>query len=164
MTYTPLITGLFSLSLLAGCQSSQRAEVIRYDEFPSNYESNGPKNVADAQAAAGNRADATLRAAHFDGSTLNSLGQAKLASMLKSEKGNVHVAVYLDVPADTLTTRKAAVTGFLKDKGVEESQIALTDGANPNVGGTSASGLKALEKMGESKDAEGMSSSKTTVK
>jgi len=77
----------FALLVLASCQNKE------YQPDPSNVgffpedtgEVRKPVQFTDAMAAAGARADATLGKHHFDGPRLNSLGEEKLALMLKDE-------------------------------------------------------------------------------
>jgi hypothetical protein len=140
---------LLGLALLGGCQSHKATSVVRYDEFPKNYESHSTKDIAEAQVAVGNRNDATLRASHFDGNKLNSLGEAKLSSMLKADRYNSPVTVWVDVANDDVAAgRKSAVKAYLKTKGVPDNAVVLKDGPNPTAGsGMSARGLTALEEM-----------------
>ena len=128
----------FTLLVLASCQS-QNKEQQSLDPtltgfFPEDTgEVRKPTQFAEAMAAAGARADATLSKHHFDGAALNSLGEEKLALMLKDGAASSPLTVYLnlDQKAPMAQQREAAVTTFLKDKGLDEKQIAIVYGYNP---------------------------------
>ena len=139
-----------TVGILGGCQSGKDPQRVRYDEFPANYsQGQSVKAACDAQAAVGNRQDGTLRASHFDGAQLNSLGEAKIESMLKSGRSDSHLTLYVDLPDDqTRSTIKNSLKTYLKSLNLNESQLTLKDGPNPSAGsGMSARGLAAIEEM-----------------
>src|SRR5437867_1744243 len=74
----------------------------------------GPwKQFADAQAAAGAQADASLSSEHFTGGKLNTLGQEKLKMMMQG--GTLPAVVYLGTVDDaTANVRRQAIDDFLK--------------------------------------------------
>src|SRR4051794_21911591 len=82
---------------LASCTHTEEAlDPSLHGFFPDDVgESRKPAQFADAQAAAGARADAMLYKQHFDGGRLNSLGEAKLADMLKDDDAPTPMTVYL---------------------------------------------------------------------
>lgn len=128
----------FTLLVLASCQNKEQSSLdpTLTGFFPEDSgEVRKPTQFAEAMAASGARADATLSKHHFDGGALNSLGEEKLALMLKDGAAPAPLTVYLnlDQKAPTAQQREAAVTAFLKDKGLDEKQIALVYGYNPNA-------------------------------
>lgn len=120
-------------ALLAGCQSVPQNDVLHGEDFVAEGEPRIFQSFADAHAAAGARADATLRAAHFDAGALNSLGQDKLDRMLRDDDVCEPLIVYLDVPEDDdfRMEREEDVTAYLRDAGLRDSQIRLLSGHNP---------------------------------
>lgn len=149
------ILGGLLLALLpasAGCQGAQgetgrgvarpRGEAFRADDEPRSVH-----RFAHAQSAAGARHDATLRPDHFDGGTLNSLGQEKLELMLKDDEACDPLVVYVDVPpgpdSSGLAGRMESVKVYLKDRGLEDRQIQLEATANPSARGPAAPGIAA---------------------
>src|SRR4051794_18309148 len=91
---------LGAASGIAGChQPSPTADGrVRGDQFRPDGEVRATQRFADAQTAAGARADATLHPYHFDCLDLNSLGQRKLDLMLKDDDACAPIVVYLDLP------------------------------------------------------------------
>src|SRR5204863_9049296 len=100
------------------------------------------------QNASGAREDATLQAYHFDKGSLNSLGRAKLALMLDDDAANNPITIYLNVPAsdEFKSARQDAVVAYLKDQGLEESQIAFKAGTNPEMHHLASEGLTRMAK------------------
>ena len=66
--------------LTSGC-GGEGARPVAGEVFRPEGEVRSARQFPDVQAAAGARADATLRTAHFDRGDLNSLGQEKLDLM-----------------------------------------------------------------------------------
>lgn len=150
------------------------ARASRGDEFPAAGQPRAVDRLIDVQVAAGARSDATLYPHHFDAGELNSLGRQKLRSMLKDDDANEPLAIYLDLPraaaaagadddaakndddaapatgpaatdAATVTeSRRRAVTAFLADLGLPESQVRFHDGPNPYTGQPAEKALSAL--------------------
>ncbi|HEX2971971.1 MAG TPA: hypothetical protein VHP11_06540 [Tepidisphaeraceae bacterium] len=87
-----LLTGL-----IAGCTHERPAKA---DPFFPPHEQGVTASVLEAQAARGARMDATLYPAHFTASTLNTLGQAKLALILTDRADTLPLTIYLDLPAN----------------------------------------------------------------
>lgn len=117
--------------------------------FPDDVgESRKPAQFADAQAAAAARADAMLFKQHFDGPRLNSLGEAKLADMLKDDDSPTPMTVYLklDESSPLSKARQQSVVTYLKDLGLTENQITIAYGDNPASRSPAAPGLKAYNK------------------
>ncbi|MDB5318715.1 MAG: hypothetical protein JWN40_346 [Phycisphaerales bacterium] len=148
----------FLLLVLASCQNKDRSlDPTLTGFFPEDTgEVRKPNQFADAMAASGARSDGTLSRHHFDGAALNSLGEEKLALMLKDGAAPAPLTVYLnlDEKAAEAKGREASVVDFLKDKGLSERQIAVVYGYNP-AGWSPASGPLSKLKKTETGDAGG---------
>jgi hypothetical protein len=102
--------------------------------------------AAAVQADCGAQEDATLYAFHFTGGRLNSLGAAKLARLVPDDSGAA-VNVHLDLSDDELAAqRKEAVATYMRACGVEDAQLKLAMGPNPNLTAASATGLARLSR------------------
>jgi hypothetical protein len=129
----------------AGCQHRDR---VAGEDFRPDSELRAVQHFEQAQAAAGARADGTLRGYHFDCTDLNSLGQEKLGLMLKDDDSCSPIVVYLDVPADdSMDARQEAIAAYLKDHGVAANQFRVEKGANPNSFSPAALGLRGERKL-----------------
>ena len=105
----------------------------RSDAFPMFDDRPDVGRMMNAQAVVGARADATLRAHHFDGTQLNSLGRNKLALMLHREPADRPQPIYIDLPeADTLSgERRKTVERYLEAAGVDLASVEIK--AGPSV-------------------------------
>lgn len=146
--------GLFAAAALvvltAGCHhdDSQNSTVLLHGEVIPDHDSSAVWQIRNAQLAAGARQDATLYAVHFDEAGLNSLGQQKLDLMLADEQPAEPMIVYLDLPADAAADKdRASVAAFLKDRGLQDTQIALKDGPNPHTASSAADAMADLHAM-----------------
>ena len=130
-----------------GCHHSQTPDGrVHGDQFRPDGEVRSIQRFADAQTAAGARNDATLHAYHFDCLDLNSLGQHKLDAMLKDDDACAPIVVYLELPqgeGEGYDARRDSVAVYLKDRGLQESQIKLVAGPNVNDMHPTASALRA---------------------
>jgi hypothetical protein len=124
---------------LVGCQTDKSSMT----EFFPPEEEQAVRNVCEAQAASGARADATLQPFHFDEEKLNSLGEAKLDLMLKDDDAARPLVVYMNVPEkeSVYNLRRDAVTRYLEDRGVVNEQIKFEAGPNPNARSLAATHL-----------------------
>jgi hypothetical protein len=126
------------LLMLASCQTENQPgsmDPTLNGFFPEDTgEIRKHTQIADAMAAAGARADATLSKHHFDGGRLNSLGEDKLALMLRDDDRPEPMKVYLNIDdADAVSRqRQTAVIAFLKDQGLGDDQIKVAFGSNPD--------------------------------
>jgi hypothetical protein len=140
----------FTLLVLASCQNKEAPlDPSQVGFFPEDTgEARKPAQFAEAMAAAGARSDGTLSKHHFDGAGLNSLGEEKLALMLKDGAAPSPLTVYLnlDQKARNAQQREAAVTTYLKDKGLDEKQIAIVYGYNPSSWSPAADPLSKMKK------------------
>ena len=115
---------------------------------------------AQSQAASAAKSDAMLYDRSFDGTTLNSLGQVKLDLILKATAGGQPVVVYLVVPHDSLADRQASVTAYLKNAGIPDGLIKITEGPNTKMTTPTANTLTSIYKAdgtsftGEAADSE----------
>lgn len=128
--------GVLTIALAAGCQNQPPADVVEHGEdFTPNDTVRSSLDFVDAEAANAARLDATLRSYHFDSGQLNSLGQARLDSMLRNGNLPTPLVVYLDLHEEEATTAKSeqAVIAYLKDRGLTDDQIKLKSGPNPDV-------------------------------
>src|SRR5258705_5322571 len=140
----------FLLLVLASCQGKEKSlDPTLTGFFPEDTgEVRKPTQFAEAMAASGARSDATLSRHHFDGAALNSLGEEKLALMLKDGAAPAPLTVYLNVGQKDAeaTQREASVVNFLKDKGLGERQIAVVYGYNPAAWSPAADPLSKMKK------------------
>jgi hypothetical protein len=124
------------LATASGCstEKTDAAQVVHGEEFVP-YDAERPVyQFSTMQAANSARADATLRAYHFDGTALNSLGEERLDLILRNGDTPTPLTVYLDLPADDSRTQRRhnVVTAFLTDRGLSADQIVLKSGPNPD--------------------------------
>jgi hypothetical protein len=141
----------FALLCLASCEQ-HREEVL--DPTLENFFAEGsgeaakPGQFVDAMSAAGARADGTLSGHHFDGRRLNSLGEDKLARMMRDERSAEPMRVYLNLDErdGASRDRRAAALAFLKDGGLAESQVEIVFGRNPENWSPAARQLQNLSK------------------
>jgi hypothetical protein len=124
-----------------GCKEAHVHEAF----FPSLNESQA-RHALVAQAARGARVDATLYAMHFDGPSLNSLGQAKLNLMLEGGEGDSAIVVYLGMAEAEIAERRAAVEAYLAGTGLATSQFKTVAGVNPSETHVAADSLSRLKK------------------
>lgn len=137
--------------LTAGCRHNEAQSsnvIIHGEDFPGDNDSRAIWQIRNAQAAAGARQDATLYAVHFDQGGLNSLGQQKLDLMLSDEQSAEPVVIYLDLRSDSASDKdRQAVIAFLKDRGLQDSQIALKDGPNPHAAHSASDAVNQLNAL-----------------
>ena len=141
----PTISALAALALAAGCQHQPPQDKQHGDDFAPQGQARSVDQMTYAQAARGARADATLVQSHFDGDTLNTLGQQKLDLMLHDGQAADPLVVYLDVPQGTVDARRHSVVAYLADRGLNESQVRLESGPNPNSKSSAADAQAALK-------------------
>jgi len=139
------IWALAVMALSAGCQHQPPQAARHGEEFAPEQETRAVNNVTFAQAARGARADSTLYPAHFDGDTLNTLGQQKLDLMLHDGQAVEPMVVYLDVPQVSAEARRQSVVAYLTDRGLRENQIRVESGPNPNSRSSAADAQAALK-------------------
>lgn len=137
----------------AGCHHGAQATKLHAEKFAPDDEPHAVHNFAAAQAAAGDRADATLHGSHFNAQGVNSLGREKLDLMLRAEEAPQPLVVYLDLTSRAPVTADAArqsVGDYLKGRGLPESQIKLIDGPNPGTTHSASEAGTALKTLGQS--------------
>jgi hypothetical protein len=134
-----------------GCQSNtdkaaEQPRILHGEQFDPE-QSKSVANAADAQIAAGAKADGMLEADHFHGTKLNSLGESKLHLITKGTAATDPVVVYLDIPADGIAARKPAVVAYLKNnEHLTDARIKVVDGANPDDNTPTAYNLSQIYK------------------
>jgi hypothetical protein len=137
--------------LTAGCHNGnppRPAPLLHGEAFPADSDTRSVWDVRAAQAAAGARQDATLHAVHFDQAGLNSLGLQKLDLMLSDEQPTAPLIVYLDLSSDaSIDADRQAVAAYLRDRGLQDNQIAIRDGANPHAMSSAADAVTNLHAM-----------------
>jgi hypothetical protein len=138
-----------ALLFLGGCHDVQ-GQMDRDragDAFSPEGDTRDYRRAMIAQEAAAARKDGMLYAYHFDGDRLNSLGQSKLALMMRANDQAFPLVVYLNVPNDAhLQARQDAVRTYLTDAGLRREQLAFETGANPNVTSSAAQNLQRYTK------------------
>jgi uncharacterized membrane protein YgcG len=119
------------------------------------------QRIAHVQAASGARADATLEPYHFDKGELNSLGREKLSLMLDDDAANNPMTIYLNVPTDDefKAARQDAVVAYLKEQGLEETQVSFKQGTNPDSQFQAGETLTRMDKTETGTSGSGASSS-----
>ena len=129
----------------AGCQSGKddAPEGRAAEDFLRDDETSAVTRIADRQAAAGARTDASLRAYHFTGAGLNSLGREKLDFIL-ADRGpgdgdaDSELVLYVDLEGDAANrqhadARRASVSEYLTSHGgLAEGEFRLESGHNPH--------------------------------
>jgi type IV pilus biogenesis protein CpaD/CtpE len=130
-------------ALAGGCQdpNMQRGETFDDNDHPAPI-----GLIAESQAAAGAKQDATLYDRHFRGDRLDPLGQSKLDLMLKGTANGDPVQVFLDMPDDQAAARRAAVAAYLQQAGVPAERIELATGPNPHCTTPTAYNLSTVYK------------------
>ncbi len=129
------------MAVVAGCEEN-KGENGTSSFFPEYDAPRTTKKLYEAQQAAGDRADSNLDTAHFDREELNSLGLAKLDSMLKDDDSSNPLVVYMNMPQDaSMSGRQKAVGRYLKDHGLKDSQVKFVVGPNPDSKGRSDEAL-----------------------
>ena len=136
------------LLVMSGCESNGHATKKRPDDsFLPEDDTRSYRRFAIAQEAAGARHDGMLYEYHFDGDRLNSLGEHKLAAMLKDNEHAFPVMVYLNFPeAEHQKLRQEAVSIFLLDCGLKDTQMQFAQGPNPHAASSGAHNLARLSK------------------
>jgi len=137
------------LALFAGCRQEDQSGVGANDEFfPAEGPNRPYQQFQTAQAAAGARHDAMLYDYHFNGPSVNSLGQQKLTLMAHAEDVPFPVVVYMVMPHDALAAdRSESVRRFMKDVGLLDSQVEIRYGPNPDASNPAGPAIDALTKQ-----------------
>lgn len=123
-----IAAALALVAATSGCHPDyQHGEAFADADATRHIERFGQVEVAHAS-----RQDATLRAYHFDGAMLNTLGQERLDQMVIDGDVASTLVLYMDVPEDAeLAGRQQAVSAYLKDRGLKDEQIRIENGPNP---------------------------------
>jgi hypothetical protein len=153
-TTTNLTIGLLALAALVGCQQEEKAhldtEIGRDWKEPFFEEESAPRatsSILDTQRARGAAGDGYLYASHFDGSKVNSLGEAKIDAIMDGTPAGEPVVVRLNLPegAETNAAREEAVVAYLGERGLEADRIQVSTGLGDSRHLASISAIGAYE-------------------
>lgn len=131
----------------AGCNGNHESgqQLSHGEQFIAEGTPRSVDKFANTQIASGARSDGMLQPCHFDGNQLNSLGREKLRAMLKDDDACEPLTVYVNTPGTGETkARREAVTAFLMDEGLLETQIQLKQGVNPASVTSAARAMRAF--------------------
>jgi uncharacterized membrane protein YgcG len=150
------------LALLSGCTpDSNNNSCGQPDDFFPAPGAAPVKPFADASVSAGAAEDPTLYGCHFDGTTLNSLGEQKLGLIAAGNNAAKPVTVYVDVRHDDTSADREAVFAYLRGRGVAADRIDVIAGPNPSAGSLAAEHISRLSKT-ESTESSGGSGGSTS--
>ena len=118
-------------------------------EFPADNAIRSPRRFAEVQRANGARNDGNLYEVHFTDDAVNSLGRAKLESMISDDETVRPVTIHMIALKDMSVTvrRMESVTAYLKDAGLTDAQIKFETGLKPGNYHPAAPELANLQKM-----------------
>jgi hypothetical protein len=141
------IATVLPLAVGFGCAGKGQANSTEF--FPVE-ETASVQRFQDVQIANGANEDATLYPQHFTNGQLNGLGEAKLDAMCKAEDACTQVTVFVVPPTNAddkaIQDRHNAVVTFFKARGLNDGQIRVERGFNPDVHGMARDGLAKLNK------------------
>lgn len=150
--------------LATGCQGEHTDPNY---EFPDAGKMRSYQQMANVQRSAGARADGNLYTYHFTDDSLNSLGRAKVDSMIRNDETVGPVTIYLASSAENAVNmrRIESITAYLKDNGLTESQMRFETGANAATYHAAAPDLANLSKTdsGTAPGAEGAVADEPTM-
>lgn len=142
-----LVTIFLGAAMIGGCQTNKphlaectcpepdHAEIEKGQAFFSEDREQAPavRSIFDRQIDNGAAADGMLRAAHFDGDTVNSLGTEKLDAIIRGTAADRPIIVHLDLPGsgEQAAGEQQAVVAYLLDKGIAEERLEIQTGDNP---------------------------------
>ena len=118
------------LAALAACGCAEHTQPSM--DFPDEGTVRPHQRMAEIQRSTGARHDGNLYASHFTDDALNSLGRAKLDSMLSDDESIRPLTIHMAPTADrsALMRRIEAVTAYLKDNGLSDQQMHFVSGLN----------------------------------
>jgi hypothetical protein len=141
---------LLVATLLMGCHSSEKTANEEF--FTPTSDKAELDAFYDRQVAAETYADPSLYAVHFTGDNLNSLGKAKLDSLLASCERPALVEIYLTGSPDT-PEHHQAITKYLASHGCKADQFAFVTDPNPNSYTLARRSIADLDKMSDASSA-----------
>ena len=136
-----ILTAASLLTTASGCKEAHVHEAF----FPELHQSRTAQTLY-AQSARGARLDATLYPIHFDGSTLNSLGQSKLDLMMEDAAGTGTLTIYVSAPADQSDPRRAAIEQYLTAAGLSTTAFTTHAGVDPHATHLASDSLSRMNK------------------
>ncbi|HEY1686651.1 MAG TPA: hypothetical protein VGG19_17950 [Tepidisphaeraceae bacterium] len=144
MKFAKTLSLALPLMLALGCQTPQKSDNAHF--FTPGEDQVALQGWSDRQAAAATRADSSLYASHFSGENLNSLGKAKLDSIMLGCDGNATTEIYLIDKCDT-PEHRTAITAYLDHHGWKSEQYAFVAGTNPDSYTNAAQSVNDLDKL-----------------
>lgn len=134
MISTIKMTGLLAVIAIGitatGCSQDDKKD----EAFFPDHHGEQLEKAMQTQMSIGARNDAMLRQAHFDGATLNSLGQQRLdSSLYLTREGKQYLYVNLDEKDELTEARLQAVADFYTDRGVDADAVVVALGTNPKA-------------------------------
>jgi uncharacterized membrane protein YgcG len=150
-----MLAAIASLGLapLAGCTPDSTCK--QPDDFFPAPGTEPIKPFTDATVTSGATADPTLYGCHFDGTTLNSLGEQKLGLIMSGGDAAKPVTVYVDVRHDDTSADREAVFAYLRGRGVAADRIDVITGPNPTAGSLAAEHIARLSKTESTEESSG---------
>lgn len=130
--------------LIVGCQSQSKQPATEL--FTPEKDQAQLQAFYDTQAGAAAHEDASLYSADFTGDELNSLGKAKLDSLLGGCEHTATTQIYLFGANDTPEHRDA-IAKYLKCRHIKTEQFAVVSGPNPNSYTSAAQSIKDLDAL-----------------
>lgn len=128
---------------LVGCHADKAPQA---DFFTTQQDRAQWNAIADQQAIAAARADASLYSDHFTGSALNSLGRQELDLLIKDKNRASVTPIYLADSADS-PSHRAAVNHYLVSHGWTSAEFTLRSGRNPAADSPAKHNLDDLDKL-----------------
>jgi hypothetical protein len=141
---------LLATTLLVGCHSPEKTS--NEDFFTPTSDKAALDAFYGRQIAAATHVDPSLYVVHFTGANLNSLGKAKLDSLLASCERPALVEIYLTGSPDTPEHRQA-ITKYLATHGCKADQIAFVTEPNPDSYTLARRSVADLDKMNDASSA-----------
>lgn len=141
-----LLMTIVATAMCAGCESSsdKKFHTAQNEKFWNDEnDMRITRNVADQQAMVGAQMDPTLYACHFDGTTLNSLGKAKLDAMVVDGGPS---KIYIDAGKSNADAHRASVNAYLAAANRADGSIAVEAGPSPAALGPAAPSIARMDK------------------
>jgi len=161
---TCFLAAASTILLATGCQTNDTQQAEN-DAAHSQAEITDTSRLEHTQMAAGQRAECTLYADHFDGPALSSLGTNALDLVLADTHSCNPLIVYLAVPENSYAQdRRLAIGRYLEDRGgLKPEQIEFRSGPNPETYHAVDQQLGYYSKTDTSTDGGGASSSSAST-
>jgi hypothetical protein len=119
-----------ALCLTAGCSHEQETDAMIFGPTDRPRPS---ELLNQRQADLGARRDATLHPVHFDGPTLNSLGEDALLRMVRGAGEFGRLTIYLDLPETEREARIDDVDAYLKTMPLNFDRVTIKTGQSEDT-------------------------------